>query len=602
MARKSRKHLLDIDNHNLENSTDDTEISVYKTAIYSRLSVDNDENNHSIENQINYCKDYIKDKEELNFVGVYKDNGVTGTTYDRPDFTRLMEDVKLGVVNAIVVRDLSRMGRDYIETGVYLERIFPELGVRVIAINDQYDNFAEDQSNEALMIPLQNIINDFYAKDVSRKVSTAFRTKMESGTFQSGSLPYGYMRNETRDRVIVDEAVAPFVKMIFQWKIEGLTVKKIAANLMELNAPNPEYRKIENGVWSTGDCEPTSWGRSTIYGILTNERYIGNTVSGKTIQAKYKGIYPCAKADKKDWFIFEDTHEPIISKEDFCKVQVIVNVASETRQRKMRESERIRNKFINIFENKIYCGDCGRRMYYKRQKIDKCKVDPPEKMWRANYHCSSRERQLNKTCSTHHIQEKVLQAKVLQAIKTQLEVALDYENILLQLKDSEGEQKIKEKQNNAILGLKLRVNSLQKKRSRLYEDFIDGLLNDEEYQFTKESFDNEFQTLNEMLEEMIGRQTAFQNAMSSDNQWIRLIKSIRRAKKLTARMVDRVIEEVRVYEKQRIEVVIKYDDIYQLMVKGVAGVNLLCYAKSPLATAYLGGKGLQEVENAKDES
>lgn len=585
MARKSRKHLVNISNENAVESSLNQQSKVFKTAIYTRLSVENsgkDEGSNVIENQIAYCRDYIKDRPDLQLIDVYQDNGITGTTFDRPDFNRLMEDVKMGIVNTIVLRDLSRLGRDYIEIGIYLERIFPELGVRVISINENYDSFAEDKSNEALMIPLQNLINDLYSKDISRKVSTALRTQMKQGTFRASNLPYGYMWNEERDQVVVDGETASYIKMLFQWKIEGMTFDTMIQNLTELNAPNPMYRKTKNGVWYVKNYEPISWNHATIRGILQNERYIGNSILGKTMQAKYKGIYQQVKIERNDCFVIEDTHEAIISKDDFYKVQDIFRQSSEKRHLKIEGNKKIRDKFVDLFVNKIYCGDCGKKMYYLKGKIDKCKVlEPPDKMWRARYHCSSYCRKLNTTCSTHNILENLLHEKVLKAIKTQVKVSLDYEKLLLQLKGSEGEQKVREKQNNAILGLKLRVNNLQKKRSRLYEDFIEGILTDEEYQFTKESFDTEFQILNEMLENMIHRQTAFRNAMSSDNQWIQAMKSVRRAKKLTVEMVDRVVAEVRVYEGLRIEVVMKYDDIYQLMVEGV--------------------QELQEVENARSE-
>ena len=184
-----------------------------------------------ITNQIEICKSYIAGCPYLDLVDVYVDNGRTGTVFDRPEFNRLMTDIKSGRIKCLVVRDLSRFGRDYIETGTYLERIFPQIGLRFIAIKEHYDNFDTDGSNESLMIPLQNMINALYSKDISRKVSTALKAQMEQGTFQKRNLPYGYRWNEDHTNMVIDEETAQYVRLMFQWKIEGWSIQTILNEL-----------------------------------------------------------------------------------------------------------------------------------------------------------------------------------------------------------------------------------------------------------------------------------------------------------------------------------------------------------------------------------
>ena len=184
----------------------------------------------------------------LNLIDTYVDNGRTGTVFDRPEFNRLMNDIRTGRIKCLVVRDLSRFGRDYIEAGTYLERVFPQIGLRFIAIKENYDNFDTDGSGESLIIPLQNMINTLYSKDISRKVSTALKAQMESGEFKKRNLPYGYRWDEEHSNMVFDEETAPIVRKIFQWKIEGLSLPAIADRLDAMNAPNPEFQKYQVGV------------------------------------------------------------------------------------------------------------------------------------------------------------------------------------------------------------------------------------------------------------------------------------------------------------------------------------------------------------------
>ena len=251
MARKSRKVAA------AEPTCEAAPLQIFPTAIYARLSVENSGKSEKVDvitNQIEICKSYIAGCPYLDLVDVYVDNGRTGTVFDRPEFNRLMTDIKSGRIKCLVVRDLSRFGRDYIETGTYLERIFPQIGLRFIAIKEHYDNFDTDGSNESLMIPLQNMINALYSKDISRKVSTALKAQMEQGTFQKRNLPYGYRWNEEHTNMVIDEETAQYVRLMFQWKIEGWSIPTILNELDRLGAPNTELRKRQNGTRKGDGC------------------------------------------------------------------------------------------------------------------------------------------------------------------------------------------------------------------------------------------------------------------------------------------------------------------------------------------------------------
>ncbi len=566
MARKSRKDAV------AEPIFEAAPLQIFPTAIYARLSVENSGKSEKVDvitNQIEICKSYIADRPYLSLVDTYIDNGRTGTVFDRPEFNRLMTDIKSGRIKCLVVRDLSRFGRDYIETGTYLERIFPQIGLRFIAIKENYDNFDTDGSNESLIIPLQNMINALYSKDISRKVSTALKAQMEQGTFQKRNLPYGYKWNTERSNMIIDEETAQYVRLIFKWKIEGWSIPMILDELDRLGAPNTELRKRQNGTRTGDGCSCKGWHSSTLYGILTNPHYVGDTVLGRSMKAIYKGLPKKNVKEKDEWIVFPNTHEAIISHEDFQKVQDIMNAASETRQIKMQKSEEIRATLINLFDGKIVCADCGKRMYFHRKRIDKDKRG----RWYAFYECSTSVGRRYEHCTTHYTRQDKLEADVLAAIQLQVKAALDYDKLLNKLRGSEGEKNIRDKQNALITSLNLKLSGVSKKRTRLYEDFAEGLLDEEEYAFAKKRYDEQFADLSRRLDEAVQRRSKFNEAMSVDNKWITLMKSVSTATQLSQDLVDESVELVKVHEGGAVELVMKYGDIYALTVQSIREVQ-----------------------------
>ena len=567
MARKSRKVAAAA-----EPIIEAAPAQIFPTAIYARLSVENSGKSEMVDviaNQIEICKSYIEDRPYLDLVDTYIDNGRTGTVFDRPEFNRLMNDIKSGRIKCLVVRDLSRFGRDYIETGTYLERIFPQIGLRFISIKEQYDNFDNDGSNESLMIPLQNMINALYSKDISRKVSTALKAQMEQGTFRKRNLPYGYKWNEEHSNMVIDEDSAKFVRLMFGWKIEGWSIPSILDALDRMGAPNPEARKREVGTRDGDPSNHTGWYSSTLYGILTNPHYVGDTVLGRSMKAIYKNIPSHNVKDKDKWIVFPNTHEAIISREDFQRVQDIMNAASEARQTKMQKSEEIRATLVNLFESKIVCADCGRKMYFHRKRIDKDKRG----RWYAYYECSTSVSRRYEHCTSHYTRQDKLEADVLAAIQLQVKAALDYDKLLGKLRGSDGEKSIRDKLNATITSLNLKLRGVSKKRTRLYEDFAEGLLDEEEYTFAKKSYDEQYADLSRRLDEAVQRRSKFSEAMSVDNKWITLMKSVSTAEQLSQDLVDESVEMVKVHDDGSVELVMKYGDIYALTLQSIKEVQ-----------------------------
>lgn len=391
---------------------------------------------------------------------------------------------------------------------------------------------------------------------------------MEQGTFRKRNLPYGYKWNADHTNMGLDEGTAGYVRLIFQWKLDGVSINTIMDRLDEMGAPNPEERKYQVGTRNGNGRRGIGWGRSTVYGILTNPHYVGDTVLGRSEKALYRGIKQHKVKDSGEWIIFSNTHEAIISREDFDTVKAILAGGSQNRRENIQNHAGEHAKLIDLFVGKIVCADCGRRMYYHRKRMDK-KGRP----WYAYYECSTYVRLRYENCSQHYLHSDKLEARVLAAIQIQTKTALDYEALTAKLRDSPAERSIRERRNAEISSLTLKRNSLSRKRARLYGDYVDGTLDGEEYVFAKKTFDSQFAELTKLLEEAVLRRNRFQEAISDGNRWIVLMKSISGAERLTQELVDSAIEQVRVQEGGEIELVMRYNDIYADTVQSVKEIR-----------------------------
>ena len=540
------------------------------TAIYARLSVENsgkDDDGNSLQNQIAVCEDYLDGCPHLRLTEVYSDNGRTGTVFDRPAWNRLMDDVRTGKIQCIVVRDLSRFGRDYVETGSYLEKIFPALGTRFISVKENFDNFICGNAMESLSVSLQNLVNAMYSRDISKKVSTALRAQMETGNFRNRNLPYGYLWNEDKTAYVVDEEAAAVVRQIFEWKRQEVSVYTIVERLKAGGIESPERHKRRAGTRNGGNIQGEGWCPSTIRGILQNRAYIGEMVCGKSETALYKGLKKHVTETDK-WIVVPDAHPPIVSVSDFEAVERQMREDSAHRETAMEWSADIRAGMIDLFAGKIFCADCGKRMYYKRQRIQ-CKGV----VFRGVYDCSTHMRRGHGTCFKHAMRQDALNKKVFNAIRDQLQVALDYEKLLLAMRGGSGEASVREKHKAAVASVKLRLNALKKKRAGLYESYVEGILNEEEYAFAKQTYEEQYEALNRLLDEAVERRERFLASISPDNKWLTMMRGAAGMTGLTQELVDAIIEKVLVYGGGRIEVVFNYNDVFYAMLECVEQIK-----------------------------
>ena len=568
MARKSRK--------NVNQKVDSTIVtaSYTMTGIYVRLSIENsgkDDDGDSIENRTSICKEYVEEHPDLKLYDIYEDNGKKGTNFDRPEFNRLMDDIRAGKVKCVLVKDLSRFGRDYIEAGEYLEKIFPFLGVRFISITDGYDSLTAGDAEGALMIPLKNMINDVYAKDISRKIITSFRARQEKGEYLPAFPPYGYVKSKTKAyRYEVDEEVAPYVRMIFEWKAAGVSHSEICKRLNDMGAVTPARRKVELGIWHAEKYKHTIWHGRTIIDIMKNATYTGTLVYGRMPKSLYQGI-KCHRAKPDEWRCIPDAHEAIVSQELFDKVQKIFDERSERMQKKWAESKQVRDKIVNLFVKRIYCGDCGKRMRFVKGNNEL----RDKNFYYTNYVCGGYLDSGYRNCTRHSIRYQDVVDAVFAAMQVQMEYALNQEKMMQKLRGTAKEHNLIDQYVAKVNYLTQELKKVNSRREGLFESFAEGILDEADYQYAKKSYDEEYASLEKQLSEAKLRKRELDGVLTANNEWLKAMHKVEDATELNQDLVNALVKNVLIYEDNRVEVEFKFreqkdvfDRIFREMRKG----------------------------------
>ena len=524
MARKS-KRLPDLGTSKKELTT------TYNVGIYLRISVEErgSSTSSSIEYQKQLCLDYIKNKQDMLLYNSYIDDGETGTNFQREGFQKMMFDIYNGKINCIIVKDLSRFGREYIEAGDYIEKVFPLLGVRFIAINDGFDNMVSPLD---ISVPIKNVINALYAKDISKKIASAMRMKQIKGDFVGGFAPYGYVRSEEdKNKLVIDPEAAEVVKQIFDMRLKGFGAITICRKLFEMNIAPPSKYKYEKNILYNEKFESMKyWSENSITNILSNEVYIGNMVQGKRKSNFYDGM-PAQAVDKKDWVVVENTHEAIISKEVFDAVQAMKGIRSNYGKkralyRKLRDN-------TNVLGGKVVCGECNKKLrrVVRSQKKNK-------KLY--SFVCPIKYK-IPTECSFEGIEEELLKDIIFKSIKMQISSMVRIEETLKTAMDSPEVKKEAYALTNKISETLSNIAYIKEGRVRATMDFSRKLLNEEEYEAIRKQFDIELQGELESLSLYEKDRNKFSKMLSVD-KWVADLKKYANIKKLTTEMVDDFID------------------------------------------------------------
>lgn len=546
MARKSRKEI---------NKYTANDNKIYNTAIYARISIEDKRRieAESIENQIKIVEQYCKDKPEFNICKIYKERGVSGATFDRIEFNKLIDDIKNKKINCIIVKDLSRLGRNHLETGNYIEKIFPLFDLRLISLNDNFDSLKKSSEQSNLTIPLKNLINEYYSKEVSKKMILMYKEKRKNRLFTGSHPPYGYKfsKNE-KGRIEVDKEVSRNIEFIFSCFLKGMSCGKIAKTLNNMSVLSPGMYFYSKNSSSKKNNHNFFWNENNIKSILNNQYYIGNTVFQKsksfTSGSKRRIYIPNGQLE-----IIYNTHEAIIDYKDFEAAQNIIE-EKQKNYYKLLENRNYIVKTENIYKKILFCGNCG---YYMKRKSRKRK--------KGQYYifcCGRYYKYYADSCKPNHIHEKDLNENIINVLKFYIKVLED-----IKFKDSDKfdkynkSDKFIEQINFNIQKKNKEINKLKEIYNTIYENYKENLLTEEEYIFIKayykKKIDNAEIEIKHQKKELYGYLTDF----------INIYKYFNTINNIDRKIIEIFIYRINIYDSLKIEIIFRYKDDIKNFIK-----------------------------------
>lgn len=566
----------------------------YHAAIYLRLSqedgdisVSDKSESNSISTQRDLIHAFLQKQPDIEYVTEFCDDGYTGTNFDRPGFEKMMAAVRQKEIDCIVVKDLSRFGRDYIESGKYIQKIFPMLGIRFIAINDHYDSADTENRSNDFVLPFKNLINDSYCRDISIKSRTNLEVKRRNGEFVGNFAVYGYMRSpDDRHKLIVDEEAATIVRNIFNWKQEGWNAQQIANHLNKLHVPSPmEYKKKCGQNFRTSFKTKTTaeWSAVAILRILKNAVYTGVLEQGKTTTPNYKVKVRVYK-DEAKWARVENTHEAIITPAQFELVQTVLG---------MDTCRAENNDEIYPFSGMIYCADCQNPMVHRTATSAGKKYH--------YYVCSGNKRDKN-SCTTHNIKCDLVEEVVLATVQAHINMAIDIDNAMNQVDALDWEQRELRKLGSQIAALELDVEKYSRIKLELYEDLKGGLIDKDEYHSFKEDYDARIDSIKRQVSNLVGQRNAINSGMTTAQGWFAQFRQYENIEKLTRIAIVSLIERVEINDNKDIHVKFRHADQF------TAALDYLAMRNKPQLTiistkeAGWNGKNIPQTANTVAQS
>ena len=503
------------------------------TAIYCRLSRDDEQEgeSNSIVNQRAILKKYAQDQKFRN-IEFFVDDGYSGANFNRPEWKRMIELVENDRVGVLIAKDMSRIGRNYLEVGYYTELLFPSHNVRFIAINSGVDS-ANQQEND--FTPFLNIINEFYVKDSSKKVKASMKQKGESGEYLATNPPYGYTKDPDNPKKhwIVDDEAAGVVRQIYALCMEGFGPSQIAQKLKEakVDCPTVHWVKMGRNAPARTPEDPYDWAPRTISGILEKQEYLGHMVNFKTRRQSYKTK---KKLDNPPevWKIFENTHEAIIDKETFERVQ-------ELRKNKRRPA---RTGKSNMFSGIVRCADCEEKLYYCTSNSFESRQD--------HFVCSTSRKRGKEVCDTHFIRAVVLEEGTLQHMRLVIQCIAAYEEefrrALGAKKNAEARRELTAKK-RTLQRSETRLNDLDRLFKRIYEDMVNGVINETRFKMLSEDYEKEQEELRQKIATLEEEIQNHEDQVENVDKFIQQAKKYLHLEKLTPTVLNDMVNAVYVH-------------------------------------------------------
>ena len=534
MARKSRKHL---DSAPVETAPSPV---CYNAAAYLRLSIDDTKKRgDSIETQKNIIENYVATAPGIRIIDTYTDIDATGTNFERPGFQRMLADAQCGRVNCIIVKDISRFGRNAIDGGYYLEKHLPSLGVRFIAVTDQYDS---NEPENGMLLPLMNIINESYALDIGRKVKAVHQRNIADGRYVGRLAPYGYRKApEDCHRLVPDAETAPVVRQIFEWAYDDVSAQEIAKRLIGAGYPTPSQHNHAKGYDKAYKSATPFWQPRTIKGILADRVYVGDMVQGKTKTVCGKQI----KLDPSEWVCVPNTHEPLVSRELFNHVQ---SLQLKIFERAKAIHGNIEPYSPNALKGKVLCGRCGRLMHRHRQNKDGI-------YW---FRCESQVKYGKPACTVVSVKEAELNAEIMATLRGQTGAIADrhagLDKGVAELKSASSAAEMELRETNREL------NNTGRFLKSLYESLVNEIITPDEYTQMKSGYEDKIRALSLRADDLRSQIRRLEEERNEYGGFAGAVSAAIHDGRLTADMADALIEKIIVMPDKSFEVFCRFDN------------------------------------------
>ena len=515
-------------------------MNFFNVGLYIRLSREDDdktEMSESITNQKSLLTQYVKEN-NLKLVDIYIDDGYSGTNFDRPAFKRMIDDILKGKINMVITKDMSRLGRDYIGTGELIEKFFPIHKVRYIAVTDNIDTYLDNSNND--IAPFKAIMNDMYAKDISKKIKSSLRAKQKEGKWVGGRTPFGYIKDPyNKNKLIIFEEQAVIVRRIFNMCLEGLSFYKIALKLTNEKVKTPaEYYSFK---WKNSyHLNYGLWHAKTIRDILTNRMYIGDLVQNKRNKVNYK-VKKIIKNNPENYIVVENTHEPIIEKEIFYEVQ----------KRIPKNVGRNEKKEINLLDGLLYCGDCGHRISVtsRRKKDNRCYTICNYYRTYMKYH----------VCTTHSNNYDILEKVILNTLKELCLNHIDRKKIkeeTLKNINEDGKKNIKKE----ISFLETEINNINNNLDNIYIDKLNKVITEEQFNRVKNKLENELKIKQNRHMELISDVNEKSNNETSHKKIDKFIDELVSMKNPSRELIVNLVDKIEIFEDKKINIKVGFNN------------------------------------------
>lgn len=563
--REQKKRLSMVDN-NAQNVT-----KIYRAVIYARISSEDDRKiaSHTIENQMALLQEYVDSKEDMELVDCYCDRGITGTRFDRPEFSRMIMDMKLGKFNCIVVKDFSRLGRNYLEAGDYLEKIFPMYGIRFISVSDGFDSLYSKPMEDGMIVPLKNLINEAYAKDISKRISVSKENQQKRGEYVGSKPPLGYLKDpDDCHHLIPDPDSEQIIRDMFAWRLEGKSVTAIARKLNKMNIPSPEQYRIQKGIEKNHKYKDVRWDGCSVVCILRNVAYIGDMEQGYQKGALYKGI-PDHRQKKEQRIYVKGTHEGIVDKETFYRVQELLDEI-EKKQKQVQNKYRHLERKEDIFRGLLYCADCGSRLSFYRRTVKL----PSGYHHYYTYLC--RNTPYREDCTKKNMKMEKLEEIVKELINLHISLYMEKEDILCDLNSNAQVRNERHRIEEEERKMLEEMETVEARSKNLYEDLKDEIISEAEYLTLKADYADKIEKLKTMCEEAKKSITMLMPDACVCFEMSDNINRFGGFTELTPEIIKAFIKKITFFGDNRIEVEYTFSDCLEQLDKLIEERKRLC--------------------------